>query len=313
MFDRVFLISSMSSLEEFAEDSVMGREDASAASVPDKQMKDSETVAGDDEQAPPPRHENKSHSAVMELVYDRLITSLSTDVALQVHRMIKTGVYPLSDLLSPEDRTGLYPDIYNNGDKTAEAEIQKYSVFRPEQRKRRRLEDVEEKKYFASSDLGQGRLLSLDPGHAMAAIAEQERAQKQQSGTAPVGSTTITETAPAATTVGPITHNNSNKSSTQPPPVVLQQQQQQQGQAHAQLRTQQQQPSHLDIWGKAPPKEPKDMVPCTLCGRQVNTLRYASHLDKCMGGLSWGRRAAMTSGSGFAPGGNATSRGGGLK
>ncbi len=40
----------------------------------------------------------------------------------------------------------------------------------------------------------------------------------------------------------------------------------------------------MDIWGKYPPKEPKDlMVECRLCGRQVSTSRFANHLDKCMG------------------------------
>jgi hypothetical protein len=40
---------------------------------------------------------------------------------------------------------------------------------------------------------------------------------------------------------------------------------------------------HLDIWGRMPPKEPKQTCECQLCGRHVSTTRFASHLDKCMG------------------------------
>jgi hypothetical protein len=41
--------------------------------------------------------------------------------------------------------------------------------------------------------------------------------------------------------------------------------------------------NHLDIWGRIPAKEPKQNCECQLCGRHVSTLRFASHLDKCMG------------------------------
>ena len=40
---------------------------------------------------------------------------------------------------------------------------------------------------------------------------------------------------------------------------------------------------YLDIWGRIPPKEPKQLCLCQICGRQVSTLRFAPHLDKCMG------------------------------
>jgi hypothetical protein len=41
--------------------------------------------------------------------------------------------------------------------------------------------------------------------------------------------------------------------------------------------------NRLDIWGRMPPKEPTHPCECKLCGRHVSTLRFASHLDKCMG------------------------------
>jgi hypothetical protein len=49
--------------------------------------------------------------------------------------------------------------------------------------------------------------------------------------------------------------------------------------------------THLDIWGKMPPKEPKQTCACRLCGRHVSALRFAPHLDKCMG-LSTARGSA---------------------
>ena len=43
------------------------------------------------------------------------------------------------------------------------------------------------------------------------------------------------------------------------------------------------QQTQLDIWGRLPPKEPEAMIDCPLCKRLVSTLRFAPHLDKCMG------------------------------
>lgn len=43
------------------------------------------------------------------------------------------------------------------------------------------------------------------------------------------------------------------------------------------------QQTQLDIWGRLPPKEPESMIDCPLCKRLVSTLRFALHLDKCMG------------------------------
>ena len=38
-----------------------------------------------------------------------------------------------------------------------------------------------------------------------------------------------------------------------------------------------------DIWGRHPLKEPREWTECPVCKRSVNTLRFAPHLDKCMG------------------------------
>mmetsp|Transcript_7198 Transcript_7198/g.19506 ORF Transcript_7198/g.19506 Transcript_7198/m.19506 type:complete len:164 (-) Transcript_7198:384-875(-) len=41
--------------------------------------------------------------------------------------------------------------------------------------------------------------------------------------------------------------------------------------------------SQTDIWGRIPPKELRTPCECRLCGRQISALRFAQHLDKCMG------------------------------
>lgn len=49
----------------------------------------------------------------------------------------------------------------------------------------------------------------------------------------------------------------------------------------------------IDIWGRIPLKEPEYSVECTVCKRPVNTLRYAQHLDKCLGIGTLARSAAL--------------------
>jgi hypothetical protein len=40
---------------------------------------------------------------------------------------------------------------------------------------------------------------------------------------------------------------------------------------------------HRDVWGKVPGKEAKEPIICPSCGRLFSTMRFALHLDKCMG------------------------------
>jgi hypothetical protein len=48
---------------------------------------------------------------------------------------------------------------------------------------------------------------------------------------------------------------------------------------------------HSDVWGKVPPKEPKQVAKCAFCERKVSALHFATHLDKCMN-LGTARTAA---------------------
>jgi hypothetical protein len=56
--------------------------------------------------------------------------------------------------------------------------------------------------------------------------------------------------------------------------------------------------SQTDIWGRHPPREAKEPIQCSICGRQVSTLRFAPHLDKCMG-IGTTTRGAAGGGNAF--------------
>jgi Sgf11 (transcriptional regulation protein) len=51
---------------------------------------------------------------------------------------------------------------------------------------------------------------------------------------------------------------------------------------------------YTDIWGNVPAKEPSYWIECTVCknNTKVNALRFASHLDKCMGIRTMSRSAS---------------------
>jgi hypothetical protein len=49
-----------------------------------------------------------------------------------------------------------------------------------------------------------------------------------------------------------------------------------------------------DIWGR-PPRPPNENVECSVCNRQVSTVRFAPHLDKCMGIGTTSRAGASAS------------------
>lgn len=91
---------------------------------------------------------------------------------------------------------------------------------------------------------------------------------------------TSVETTRAATAPKPATGDNESDEDFQDPSIPEEEE-----------PAAQQTITHLDIWGRMPPKEPKQTCACRLCGRHVSTLRFAPHLDKCMG-LSTARGSA---------------------
>jgi Sgf11 (transcriptional regulation protein) len=66
---------------------------------------------------------------------------------------------------------------------------------------------------------------------------------------------------------------------------------------------------YTDIWGNVPAKEPSYWVECTVCknNTKVNALRFASHLDKCMGIRTMSRSASAAAAAAAAAPTNAAS------
>lgn len=165
-------------------------------------------------------------AAVAEEICKDLITSIAIEVAFDTHRMAKTGVLTLSQLVPP---TTLHSATTNDGHPFssvlgANKSRRRSSSFIP-------AEDASEhgpqpkrsrSNTLASDGTGAGAgIVAGDTGDAISSAQQQQEQQEQQ----PVGA---------------------------------------------------------DIWGRIPPKEPKIMPKCDICGRQVSALRFAVHLDKCM-------------------------------
>ena len=160
-----------------------------------------------------------------ELLFDKILDSISTDVACGMHRMVKTGAIPYSDLMNPRSRRDVYPSIHET-DQEMQESLEQYATEVPPPSKRpRRKASVE---------------ISTSEHSATHTENQVEGDEKSQS--------MLTR-----------------------------------GHAIA---------AH-DIWGRIPPKEPKATSACPICSRQVSTLRFAPHLDKCMGIGTMSRAAAQ--------------------
>lgn len=167
---------------------------------------------------------------LVEKLYDRMIDSISTDVACGMHRMVKTGAISYSDLMNPKSRRDIYPSIHKS-DHAMEESLHEYVTEVPPSKRLRRKASME----ISSSE---HNATSEDA----AVVAE-------------------TDTNEQSTTM--VTRGHANINTTH------------------------------DIWGRIPPKEPKTTAKCPVCSRQISTLRFAPHLDKCMGIGTMSRAAAQ--------------------
>ena len=155
-------------------------------------------------------------AAVAEEICKDLITSIAIEVAFDTHRMAKTGVLPLSQLMAPTTRSATSTSSAQRANKSRI----RSSSFVP-------VEDDSE--HGPQSKRSRSNTLASDGTGAGAGV-------------------------------GDIAGDAINGTQQQ----------------------QEQQPVGADIWGRIPPKEPKIMPKCDICGRQVSALRFAVHLDKCM-------------------------------
>jgi Sgf11 (transcriptional regulation protein) len=153
---------------------------------------------------------------LVQSLYDKLIDSISTEVACGMHRMVKTGTCYSDIINTPRSRKDLYPSIHGSTQEMEES-LQKYVV-----------------EVFPAKR----------PRIASIAHSEQNSDDARSSNTDAM----LSEDVPEA----PM-HNLRNTSLS------------------------------VDIWGRIPPKEPKAAAKCPVCSRHISTLRFAPHLDKCMG------------------------------
>ena len=339
---------------------------------------------------------------VVELIYDHLLTSLSTDVALQIHRLLKTGIFPASDLLVPEHRRHVYPpECYQDVEERSageasntnhtpsaslaevEASCQKYSVECPQRKRRKTLaEQAEDAKHFyGSAYMAESAAFvahqELELAAAAAEQQQEEKAEKEEItdetmtdvqeeekeeqekdqekeeeetqeeppvtrgkqppsgyGTRskqPLISREKADESTADTTVKPAAPHHGKQPPASRAPHSDQPTKPTLATAASPTKvtatttpirattpststmmspitpmtttTTTTMPHYFDIYGHQRPKEPTAMISCHICGRQVNTLRYAPHLDKCLG-IGTTVRAAALAASGFVPNNN---------
>ena len=154
-------------------------------------------------------------AAVAEEICKDLITSIAIEVAFDTHRMAKTGVLPLSQLMDPSTRSASLGANKSRIRSSSFVPVEDDSEHGPQSKRSR-------SNTLASDGTGAGAGVGDIAGDATNGTQQQLEQQQQQ------------------------------------------------------------QPVGADIWGRIPPKEPKIMPKCDICGRQVSALRFAVHLDKCM-------------------------------
>jgi Sgf11 (transcriptional regulation protein) len=250
-------------------------------------------------------------------IYNYLIERVGIVVSSNLHELIKTGEIPMATLTEPFTRQELYPELYANLDDEAvqeildqyETEVPPGSQFarRQERKKEVLLHNNNKKRQFvavSSSDPsvteeGNPKKVATEAIAAAAASAETTLAVSlpttSSSLVPPSSSTTTTTTLPlldtalgdSSSTADIIIKTNTTAPSVVAAAVVL---------ATPTMQTRQT-TNHLDIWGRVPPKEPKQNVECRICGRMVSASKFAPHLDRCMG-LSLSRNGGGSGNSG---------------
>ena len=209
-------------------------------------------------------HKEEGEERILQSVYDHVLRSVVVSYASNMHEMIKTGHFTASELQTVSSRQEIFPDLYiGKSAEEIQALLQEYGTeqipnLRPNKRKRRPVaetsgsidevikEKVAEEEEEADEEEGDDN----DDNDEDFKDDENDIEDEAQ------GKHVTTK----STSVSTVPKN----SATQPQEV-------------------EQQPPGVDIWGRIPPKEPKQPVLCTLCRRHISTSRFASHLEKCMG------------------------------
>ncbi len=206
-------------------------------------------------------------AAAQEEIYQQLIESVCIQLACGIHRSVKTGVISWKEILLTRHRHELFPTLYSAQDEddgVVKQTLQKYATemiepTNPYRQLEHRNNNFSNKKDVVTTEY------PFSLGTAATAVDGNVRMIMEAPSTI---------TTPAAVTYAfamstPVHSESQSTEPPQPPPTPTMQ-------TRSAIH-------QMDIWGKCPPKEPKQLVTCSICGRQVSTSRFAPHLDKCMG------------------------------
>jgi Sgf11 (transcriptional regulation protein) len=209
-------------------------------------------------------------------IYDDLFESICTNViASELHERIKSGGIPYGDLSS--NRKQLYPTLYSN-----QHNIDETSDNKKENSSTETISDDEIQSLLEKYSVEGGRINDIgtisDMKHRYDASDEtsirhdgisnhidshtkNELGNIQQSTL--INESTLLSSGIGNTLIGSGSGGNNGGSGG--------------------VSTRQQSFTKPDIWGNIPLKEPREPVHCPICNRPINALRFAPHLDKCMG------------------------------
>lgn len=206
--------------------------------------------------------EQYSREKVVKSIYAHLLRSVVVGYASNMHELIKTGGISAFELKTPSSRQEIFPSLYEG--KTQEeiqSSLDQYATEIPARRQSRKRKlsqsapNSPNKKETVSNTETSDAKSEIEKSSANEGVDPKDHAGERTPAAEKAEETK--EGAPESLT--PATNNGSGPTASSQPS------------------------SGFDLWGRFPPKEPKLPVECTLCGRLVSTMRFASHLEKCMG------------------------------
>jgi len=232
---------------------------------------------------------------ILNDIYEAALTSICIEIASDMHRCAKTGLLPYSHCVIPKRRKvpvapstsssssntegtnlGLSSNNNNNNNNAAvslhvENETQRDARDRSPVRGGDWFDAVPSKSPLVEPKANNNNSFNYTSGQVFG-IATETRKRETTEGESSTSTTVVKHATTSDTTEeertvlqtssNPEKHEASISSTTTPS-----------------VRS-----SSYDIYGRIPPKEPKiTSTMCLLCGRSVSAIRFAPHLEKCMG------------------------------
>lgn len=207
--------------------------------------------------------EVQKEDRIIQSIYDHVLNSVVVTYASNMHEMIKTGGIATSELGTSFSRPEIYPDLYAG--KTPE-EVQ--SILEAYATEEIQNNCHSKKRKLPSTVAAQG-----DVG--------EEAKEKEEEDEDDAGDDDDDDDEDFKDDENDVDDDDDEDEKSKGEPTMKKDDAA--GMPAAAVHPPEQQPPEVDIWGRIPPKEPKQPVQCTLCGRHISTTRFASHLEKCMG------------------------------